>query len=74
MAAGRRLDPCPPVAVSSHHTRRMHQPRHIYASSASRGERSWGRPRRRASQVIVRLLLAATAAGAVLLADPHLGF
>ena len=52
----------------------MQQPRHIYASAATRRERSWGRPRRRGGHVAARLLILATAAVAVLLADPHLGF
>jgi hypothetical protein len=51
----------------------MHQPRHIYASSVSRRERSWGRGRRRSGHLPARLLVLVAAAAAVLLADPRVG-
>jgi hypothetical protein len=45
----------------------MSHPRHIYASSLSRRDRSWGRPRRRrfagARAFVLALVLAAVAAG-----------
>ncbi|HKG16864.1 MAG TPA: hypothetical protein VKA96_04165 [Solirubrobacteraceae bacterium] len=57
------------VVVQPTAPRRMHPPRYIYASTLSRRDRSWGRPRRHpVAAVALPLLITLSALAAVLAA------